>query len=299
MEKRKGRGMHMLTRLAPLLVLLAAMLWGTTGTAQTFAPAAAHPIAVGASRLAIGGICLLVILLLFGQFNRKGWPVKLTLLAAFCMACYQPLFFSAVQQTGVAVGTVIGIGSAPILSGLLEAIFLKKRPATVWWAATLLSIFGCLLLFLTGDSVTIQPVGIMLALGAGLTFAGYTLLSSKIVQNRSSLEATAVIFILGGVFLVPFLFLFDMNWILQPSGIAVSLHLGLITTAIAYFLFSSGLKKVPASSAVTLSLAEPLTAAVLGVVLVGEELTILSWVGIALLLAGIILIAFSSRKSEV
>ncbi|QXE01456.1 EamA family transporter [Terribacillus sp. DMT04] len=289
----------MVTRLAPLFVLLAAMLWGTTGTAQTFAPAAAHPIAVGSVRLAIGGICLLVVLLIFGQFHRKGWPVRLTLLAAFSMACYQPLFFSAVQQTGVAVGTVIGIGSAPIFSGLLEAVFLNKRPAIVWWAATLLSICGCLLLFLTGESVTIQPVGIVLALGAGLAFAGYTLLSSKIVQNKSSLEATAVIFILGAVLLVPFLFLFNMNWILQPSGIAVSLHLGLITTAIAYFLFSSGLKKVPASSAVTLSLAEPLTAAVLGVVLVGEELAILSWAGIALLLVGIILIAFSSRKSEI
>lgn len=288
----------MAVKIAPLFVLLAAVLWGTTGTAQAFAPAAAHPIAIGAARLAVGGVFLLLITLLLGRLNLKGWPIGLTLLAAFCMACYQPLFFSAVHQTGVAVGTVIAIGSAPILSGLLEAIFFRRRPSYTWWGATLLSLIGCVLLFLPGDTVMIKPAGILLALGAGLSFAGYTLLSGQIVQGKSPLETAAVIFGIGGMFLMPFLFLFDMQWILQPSGIAVSLHLGIVATAVAYFLFSKGLQQVPASSAVSLSLAEPFTAAVLGVILVGEELSLLSWMGIGMLLGGIVLIAFVPRRIE-
>lgn len=289
----------MAVKIAPLLfVLFAAILWGTTGTAQAFAPAAAHPIAIGAARLAVGGVFLLLITLLLGRLNLKGWPIGLTLLAAFCMACYQPLFFSAVHQTGVAVGTVIAIGSAPILSGLLEAIFFRRRPSYTWWGATLLSLIGCVLLFLPGDTVMIKPAGILLALGAGLSFAGYTMLSGQIVQGKSPLETAAVIFGIGGIFLMPFLFLFDMQWILQPSGIAVSLHLGIVATAAAYFLFSKGLQQVPASSAVSLSLAEPFTAAVLGVILVGEELSLLSWMGIGMLLGGIVLIAFVPRRIE-
>ncbi|SDC34829.1 drug/metabolite transporter, DME family [Terribacillus halophilus] len=288
----------MIIKKAPVFVLLAAMLWGTTGAAQAFAPAGAHPIAIGAARLMVGGMFLLLVVLFFGRFERKGWPIRLTILAALSMACYQPLFFSAVLQTGVAVGTVIAIGSAPIMSGLLELLFFKRRPARIWWMATVLSIIGCVLLFLTGDSVTIKPAGILLALGAGLSFAGYTLLSGKIVQGRGSLEAVAVIFGIGGILLFPFLFLFEMDWILQPKGFAISLHLGIIATAAAYFLFSKGLQQVPASSAVTLSLAEPLTAAVLGVVLVGEELTLLSWLGIGLLLAGIVLTALVSGRRE-
>ncbi|WP_175073802.1 EamA family transporter [Terribacillus sp. AE2B 122] len=288
----------MVARTAPLFVLFAAILWGTTGTAQAFAPAAAHPIAIGAARLAVGGVFLLLITLLLGRLNLKGWPIGLTLLAAFCMACYQPLFFSAVHQTGVAVGTVIAIGSAPILSGVLEAVIFRRRPGYIWWGATLLSIMGCVLLFLTGDTVMIKPAGILLALGAGLSFAGYTLLSGQIVQGKSPLETAAVIFGIGGIFLMPFLFLFDMQWILQPSGIAVSLHLGIVATAAAYFLFSKGLQQVPASSAVSLSLAEPFTAAVLGVILVGEELSLLSWMGIGMLLGGIVLIAFVPRRIE-
>lgn len=288
----------MAVKIAPLFILFAAILWGTTGTAQAFAPSIAHPIAIGAARLAVGGVFLILATLVFGRLNVKGWPIGLTLLAAICMACYQPLFFSAVHQTGVAVGTVIAIGSAPILSGLLEALFFRRRPSYIWWGATLLSIMGCVLLFLTNDTVMIKPVGIMLALGAGLSFAGYTLLSAQIVQGKSPLETAAVIFGIGGVFLMPFLFLFDMSWILQPSGFAVSLHLGIVATAAAYFLFSKGLKRVPASSAVSLSLAEPFTAAVLGVVLVGEQLSLFAWVGIGMLLGGIVLIALAPRKIE-
>ncbi len=152
----------MAVKTAPLFVLFAAILWGTTGTAQAFAPATAHPIAIGAARLAVGGLFLLLVTLLLGKLNLKSWPMGLTLLAAFCMACYQPLFFSAVHQTGVAVGTVISIGSAPILSGFLETIFFKRRPSSIWWGATSLSILGCALLFLTGDTVMIKSGGFCL-----------------------------------------------------------------------------------------------------------------------------------------
>lgn len=111
-------------KLSALLILLAAVLWGTTGTTQAFAPESAHPIAIGTIRLAIGGLFLLSLVFFVWQIRvKKNWPKKATILAALSMALYQPLFFSAVTITGVAIGTVAAIGSAPILSGLLEWIF--------------------------------------------------------------------------------------------------------------------------------------------------------------------------------
>jgi DME family drug/metabolite transporter len=65
------------------------------------------------------------------------------------------------------------------------------------------------------------------------------------------------------------------------------LHLGLVTTALAYILFARGLNRILAATAVTLSLAEPLTAGLLGVIVVGEQLTTLAVVGIGLLIAGL------------
>lgn len=264
------------------------MLWGTTGTVQALAPEGVHPIAIGAVRLAIGGLFLL--LLSLGKIHLRGWPVKGTVTAALCMALYQPFFFSAVSLTGIAIGTVIAIGSAPVIAGLLEWGIKRKVPQASWWTSTALAIAGCLLLFINRGSVVADPRGILLALGAGASFAGYTMISGTLVNRRETLPVVAVVFMLGAIFLTPFLFLYDLSWLMEVRGAGVALHLGVVATGLAYLLFARGLVKVPASTAVTLSLAEPLTATMLGVFLIGESLDALSWLGVGLLLLGIMLL---------
>ncbi|QFT91106.1 putative inner membrane transporter YicL [Bacillus sp. THAF10] len=286
-------------KIAPFLILMAALLWGTTGTAQAFAPVSAHPVAIGAVRLAVGGIFLLLLVLVTGKLSLKNWPLKATIVAALSMAMYQPLFFSAVTKTGVAIGTVVAIGSAPILSGLMEWIFLKRRPNRVWWMSTFLSIFGCMLLFLNKESVMVDPVGLVMALGAGLSFAIYAIVSRNLVGNYSSLAVVAVVFTLSAVFLLPLLFMFDLSWIASSRGISVSLHLGIMATGIAYLLFAKGMRHVSSSTAVTLALGEPLTAAMLGVFLLGERLSGTSWLGMLLVLLGIgLLIGATKARVE-
>ena len=92
------------------MVLAAGMLWGTTGTAQAFAPAGATPLAVGAVRLAIGGAALLVLAVARRKLRPSGWPWRPTLLLVATIALYQVCFFAAVARTGVAVGTVVRVG---------------------------------------------------------------------------------------------------------------------------------------------------------------------------------------------
>ncbi|MFC0522079.1 EamA family transporter [Pontibacillus salicampi] len=281
-----------------LWILFAAMLWGTTGTAQELAPDQTHPIAVGAARLAVGGISMLVIALLMGRVNWKQWPKKPTAIAALSMAAYQPLFFSAVTITGVAVGTVVAIGSAPVLSGAIEWMFARKRPSPVWWCSTFVSILGCMLLFMNTQSVSVDPNGIVMALGAGLSFAVYTFASRELTSTHHPTMLVAVVFTLSAFLLSPFVFVLDMEWILTGRGMLVSLHLGMIATGAAYLLFAIGLRHVASSTAVTLSLAEPLTAALLGVFLLGEILNLTSWIGVILMVGGIGLLVFMTKRSK-
>ena len=70
-----------------------------------------------------------------------------------------------------------------------------------------------------------------------------------------------------------------------------------MSTGIAYLLFAKGLVHVSSSTAVTLSLVEPLTAALLGVFILGENLTNTSWLGIILLMIGIGILLWSPKKS--
>lgn len=131
------------TSLSKMLILCAAVLWGTTGTAQALASAEAHSVAIGAVRLAVGGLSLLAACLIQRKnVDLRCLPILPLAVAAASMAAYQPLFFSAVIKTGVAVGTMVAIGSAPLLSGVLDYIVYRKKPTKKWLLATFTGIIG-------------------------------------------------------------------------------------------------------------------------------------------------------------
>ncbi len=281
-------------------VLAAAVLWGTTGTAQALAPPNAQPIAVGAVRLAIGGSALLFFSASNGRLsNYKQLPLRPTLVGAASIAAYQLCFFAGVSLTGVAVGTIVAIGSAPILAGVLEWLVDRERPQSHWVAATLLAVTGCTLLIASGGALSIHIGGVFLALGAGASYAVYAHTSKQLLGQQPPDLVTAVLFSLGAILLLPILFVTDLNWLAISRGLAVALHLGLVATALAYILFTRGLVQVPVSSAVTLSLAEPLTAALLGVFLLNEKLSLFGFVGTSLILAGLALLGIASRSKNV
>lgn len=278
-------------------VLAAAVLWGTTGTAQSFIEGTAHPLSIGAFRLSIGGFTLLAFVILAKKIFWREIPWPAVFASAVLMALFQPLFFSSVQLTGVAIGTVATIGSAPVFSGVLEWLLLKRRPDRIWVSATISAIAGCLLLFLGKGSAAIDPAGLLLALGAGVSFAGYAITSKKVLGKMDAVPAVAMIFSLSALCLLPFLLALDVSYIMKISNFGVLLYLGLGATSLSYILFSSGLKKIPSSSAVTLSLGEPLTAALLGVFIVGETLSVVAWFGVLLLLGGIVILTLGKKKA--
>ena len=280
-------------------VLAAAVLWGTTGTAQAFAPAGAPPLVVGALRLLIGGAALLLIAMTRGGFSRSArWPLWSTLFAAGSMAMYQVCFFAAVLRTGVAVGTVVTIGSAPPIGGILAALVHKERITARWMASTSFALAGCALLVLRGSDLSVDLTGIFLALGAGTSYAVYALASKQLLRQHPPEMVMAVVFCLGGLMLAPLLIGADLRWAAAGSGLAAVLHLGLVATALAYTLFARGLKAIPVATAVTLSLAEPLTAGLLGLFLLGERLTPAAGAGIGLLLTGLAVLALDRTPVE-
>lgn len=274
------------------------MLWGTVGTTQTFLQAEVSSIAVAGVRSAIGGGFLLIVALLMRKINFKTWSWKWTILAALTIALFQSLFFTSVRFTGVALGTVVTIGSSPVFSGLVEWAIWKRKPNRVWAIATMLAIIGCVLLFVNRGAATVSPLGILLALCAGLMFALYTNSSKQLTEKAETLPAVAMTFTICALVLLPFSG-DGVMWVFDGQNLFPMVFMGLAATSIAYLLFLGGLEKISSSSAVTLSLAEPLTAALLGVFLVGEYLSPTSWLGVVMLLGGIIVLTVGSRKKGV
>ncbi len=120
---------------------------------------------------------------------------------------------------------------------------------------------------------------------------------ARILLKRQPPDAVnAVAFFGGALVLAPVLFFVDLSWLATTRGVLVALQLGLVTVAVAYMLYLRGLLTVPASTAVTLALMEPVTAATLGIVVLGEQLTPVMLAGMGLILGGLAILTLKRRK---
>ncbi|WP_022850071.1 DMT family transporter [Limisalsivibrio acetivorans] len=278
-----------------LLVISAAVLWGTTGTTQALSPEGASPLAVGALRLAIGGTALFLIYISKNGFSAcKKWLNSVTLSGALFIALYQICFFSGVYMTGVAVGTIVAIGSSPMFAGLLGSLVMREGLSKAWYVSSALAVAGGTVLVLTGskEGVSINIYGILLALGAGASYALYTLTSKLLLERKlKPSEVMASQFFFGAFMLAPFLFINDISWTVTVQGALLMAHLGLIVTTLSYVLFARGLQYVKVSTAGTLALAEPLTAGCLGIFFLGEAVSPGTVTGIGLLIAGLVVLS--------
>lgn len=273
-----------------LLVIAAAILWGTTGTSQALA--GSNPLILGALRMLIGGTLMMGTALLRKSFNIKHFD-KQVLLAALAMAAYQPMFFTAVKLTGVALGTMLAIASAPIFSGILRFIKYKSIDKT-WLIATCISLPGSVLLF--SDPLKVHGLGLVLAFGAGLAYACYVHVTEKLLSNNDVFGVNGCIFFVSGLVLSPLLIFGDISVSMEVSVLIAIIHLGVFATALAYSLFAIGLRHMSSPEAVTLTLFEPLTAALLGVLVLKEEVNLLMIMGMVMIFIGLVFMALSKGK---
>lgn len=274
------------------LVVAAGVLLGTAGTAAAFAPDEATAIALGTLRLAAGAVVLLAFLPWLGG-SWRNIPYLLRRPTIWMMAAgsaaYQPLFFGAVDRSGVALSTLVAVGSGPVFAGLLGWVVLRHRPTAAWGGATGLAIVG--LLLRSWGSLSIgDGLGLAMAAGAGLCSAVYVIAAkAELDRGGHVVELPGVAYLIGAVMLTPLLIGQPLGWVTTPSGIVLVIYLGVVTMGIANVFQVWGLRGLPPGPAATLLLADPITATVLGVLVLGETIPPLGVVGMALVLVGLLL----------
>ena len=278
--------------MARLHVLTAAVLFGTTGTAQALGPAM-DPLATGTARIIVGATLLTLIAVGTGRARLGAGSRRLVLLSGAAVAAYQASFFAAVAETGVAVGTVVALGSAPAFTGLFASVFAGERLQRRWFAATGLAFAGvCLLTLGSGEGTQVSMPGVALALAAGAGYAGYAVAGKRLLDDGATPEGLmAAVFSTGALLLTPVLLFVPVGALTTTDGIALALYLGALPTALAYILFARGLERIGPSETSTLTLAEPVTATLLGVLVLSERPSAAAAAGAALVLGGLVALA--------
>ena len=270
-------------------VVLASLLFGTTGTAQQLAQVDASGLFIGAARQVIGGVALVLLVIFWGERNVfKLMLTKNGALAALGTLLYQITFFVGITNNGVSVGTVVALGSAPLFTAALSYLMLNER-IRLNQALTFTIVAVGIWLLLVGFTLKINlSLGVISSLLAGAGYALYTV-NAKAMVNAGINSTTALAVAFGGaVPIAAVILLFGQwRWLTELNGIGLALYLGLIPTALAYFFFGKGLISLSAATVATITLLEPVVATVLAVALVGESLRFVRWIGIVVVIAGL------------
>lgn len=312
-------------------VLVAAAVWGTTGTATHFAPGV-PAFVFGAVTFGLGGLVLAAtsgraaVRAVVGRGARR-W----VLLGAVSLVVYAVAFYAALADAGVALGTTVAIGSSPVFAGLVEWVADGRRVTGRWVVATLVSVVGMVVVTLARSDAPGSgslPLGLGAALLAGLTYATYSWavargmraasrpvpepvstplsvpltvpLSGPVSGTTSGAAAgrgvVGAVFGLAALPLVVLALVAGRDALTVGANWPVFVWLALVPTALGHSLYAVGLRRVSASVATLLSLFEPVVAAVLAVLVVGEHLGAAGWSGIALVVVGLGLLALPRRR---
>lgn len=278
-----------------LAVLFASIVWGTTGTAATFAPDVSAA-AIGAAAMGIGG--LMQALRAAGGIHRAvlqltRFPVVL-LIGAVSVAIYPLAFYGSMRLAGVTIGTVVTIGSAPLLSALIERLFDRILLTRRWMVGTLIGLVGIILLasakspvgHTAGAGDYTLVAGVLLGLVGGLTYALYSWCARRLMtRGIASSAAMGATFGLGGLLLLPVLIITGAPFLASWTNAAVGLYMAIVPMFMGYVAFGYALSRIPASTAITITLIEPVFAAMLAVLIIGERLPPAGWLGVALVIS--------------
>lgn len=288
-------------------IIVASTIWGTTGTAATFAPEVGAA-AIGAAAMGLGGLAQAAIAWRGLIASRKAladqWRVLLV--GAVCVAIYPLAFYGSMRMAGVTIGTVISLGSAPLLSAAIEYRQSGFRPSLRWLAGATVGIIGMVLLSMsehggahTASAGSSTLAGSLVGLIAGFTYALYSSCARQLMQRGiSSTTAMGATFGIGGLLLMPVLIATGGPFLASWNNAAVGLYMAFVPMFLGYVCFGYGLSRVETSVATTITLFEPVVAAFFAVVIVGERLSALGWFGVLLVVICLVWITIPTRSQK-
>ena len=300
------RGVHFMSenggeRRAVAEVLFAAACWGCIGLFTRYLSGLGmSPLAIAFFRSFAAAAMLAGWL---GVRDRKTFRIRARDIWMFVgtgfvsIGCFNVFYFMTQTYTTLSVAAVL-LYTAPFFVIFMSRLFFKERITRQKICAVVLAFAGCLFVtgLVGGGSVSLAPIAIVTGLGSAICYALYSIFGEVALARYVPMTVTfyslfisacsmGIVFAASGADLPPV----SGGMVLGVCG------LGLFSTAIPYIFYTRGLARLAPSKASVLAFAEPMTATVLGIVLLHEPITLPAVLGIALIFAGIVVL---NRRSS-
>ncbi|KRF32429.1 DMT family transporter [Nocardioides sp. Soil805] len=290
-------------RLGLLQVCAAGVLWGTGGLVVSVVRErdGLGALTVSAWRMALAAVSLVAFAALTGRSRGVVQAMRSRPVAAVAVGCgtavYQGLYFVSVLLVGVSVATVVALGLAPVLAAAWEHLAARTGPTYREVGVLAAALVGLVLISVDPGYGAApaggRPVlGLVLAVASGATYAATTVLGHRLAQSVDPIALTTCATAAGSLLLAPFLVVAVMTGApVLPTGAASAallVYLGVATMALSYGLLYAGLRTTSGSAATVATLVEPLSAAVLAALVLGERLGASGLLGGALILTAVV-----------
>lgn len=279
-----------------LHVAVAAVLWGTIGLAARPILASGMTALDAATWRAVGAFVLLLVYALVTDRGALRIARRdLWLFASYgaIVAGFMIVYFVAIQLTTVATAAVL-LYTAPAWVVVMARVLFAESITPVKALAVSLAFVGCGLVVggLGIGAVHLGPAGLLAGLGAGFTYALYSVLGKTSLRRHSPL--TTLVYSLG----------FGSLWLLAVSRGLPPVRAGALPavaytivfpTTLAYALYITSLRTIEAGRASVIATLEPLVAATAGTALLGEPFGFAQWVGALLVIVGVVVVQGEHR----
>lgn len=281
------------------LVTGAAILWGTIGVATKtiYNIDSTTSLFINLARMLIASPVLLAACwhrVGRAMFNIRRRDFVLMLLTGTLLAVSHAAYFAAIRYAGVTIATLLTICIAPLVVTSVSVLLKMETLTGRTVIALLCALIGSVLLVgqpSPDDTQGNLPAGTLLSLISAVTYAGMIICGRFLASDYHPLQVTAITFGAGTVVLLLVNLASGVVTVQTTQGWLLVVYLGLVPSALAYWLFQMGLRTVSATAASILGMLDPLVAALLAWMLFGETLAAVGIAGAGLLILSIFLLS--------
>ena len=270
-------------------MLIAGALWGTIGPAVVVVShhTDLSPLQIAFWRLIIGAVPLVAAAALRAHAKPSRTLLAFGLAVGATMAISQLAYFAAVKDSGIAIPTLIANGLGPIFTAVGQTVIFRSRPDRRTLLALAAALTG-LALLVADNPGNVTGLGIVLSLVSAAAYAGSTLAAGPASRRLDVTTLNAASVVGGALTMVPFiLFIGGPGLADSAAGWAGLIHLGLVVSGLAYWLYYSAARELPSTHITILALIDPLISALIAIAFFDESLTLGVVVGGILMLVAV------------